>query len=76
MVTPVVCPRLFEFLTTLTVGAQRRNHTVSTAFETITKKTETVKARCPHAISNFGREVRQYWRRCVGCCVAKKMLRL
>ena len=36
------------------------------------------KARCPHAISNFsltvkdttevGKEVRQCWRRCAGCC--------
>ena len=38
MVTPAVCPRLFEFLTTLTFGAQRRHHIVSTAFETIAKK--------------------------------------
>ena len=34
-VTPAVCPRLFEMLTTLTFGALRRNHTVSTAFATI-----------------------------------------
>ena len=38
MVSPAVCPRLFEFLTTLTLGAQRRHHIVSTAFETIAKK--------------------------------------
>ena len=38
MVTPVVCPRLFEFLATLTFGALRKNHNVSTAFETIAKK--------------------------------------
>ena len=31
MVTLIACPRLFEFLTTLTFGAQRRNHIVSTA---------------------------------------------
>ena len=38
MVTPAVCPRLFEFLTTLTFGAQARHHNVSTAFETIAQK--------------------------------------
>ena len=31
-------PRLLKFLTTLTLGAQRRNHIVSTALETIAKK--------------------------------------
>ena len=42
---PPVCPRLLGFLTTLTFaarltfGAQRRNHRLSTAFETIAKKT-------------------------------------
>ena len=83
MVTPVVCPRLFEFHTTLTYGAQRRNHVVTTPLETIAKKTntETRKARCPRAISNLsrsvknttevGREVRQCWGRCAGCCVVK-----
>ena len=35
---PVVSPRLFEILTTRTFGALRRNHIVSTAFETIAKK--------------------------------------
>ena len=39
-VTPVVCQRLFEFLTTLTFRALGRNHIVSTAFETIAKKKE------------------------------------
>ena len=34
-VTPVVCPRLFEFLNTLTFGALRKNHIVSTAFEAV-----------------------------------------
>ena len=38
MVTPAVCPRLFESLTTLTFGAQRRNHTVSPAFDHRKKK--------------------------------------
>ena len=38
MVTPVVCPRLFGILTMLTFRALRRNHIVSTAFETIAKK--------------------------------------
>ena len=38
MVTPAVCPRLFEFLTTLTFGALRKNHIVSTTFEDIAKK--------------------------------------
>ena len=37
----------FEFLAMLTFGALRRNHSVSTAFETIEKN-----ARCPRAISN------------------------
>ena len=35
MVTPA---RLFEFLTTLTFGALRRNHMVSTVFETVVRK--------------------------------------
>ena len=71
-----VCQRLFEILTTLTFGAQRRNNIVSTALETVSKKTEMKKARCPRAISNLsrivksttevGREVRQCWCRCVG----------
>ena len=43
MFTPVVCPRMLEFLTTLTFGAQRRNHIVSTAIETIAKKKEKQK---------------------------------
>ena len=34
-VTPPVCPRLFEILTTLTFGAQRENRIVSTALETV-----------------------------------------
>ena len=38
MVTPAVCPRLCEIPTTLTVGAQRRNHIVSTAYETVARK--------------------------------------
>ena len=37
MVTPAVCPRMFEFLATLIVGAQRENHIVSTVFETMAK---------------------------------------
>ena len=37
---------------------------MTTAFETITKKTKTGKARCPHAISNLGKEVRQCWLLC------------
>ena len=44
MVTPVVRPRLFEILTSLTVGAPRRNPSASTAFETIATKTQTMKA--------------------------------
>ena len=55
MVSPAVCPRLFEFLTTLTFG-QRGDRTVSKAFETIDKKitnTETRKAPYPHATSNL-----------------------
>ena len=38
IVTPVVCPRLLEFLTTLTFGALHRSHLVSIASETIAKK--------------------------------------
>ena len=38
MVTPAVCPRLFEFLTTLTFRAMGRNHIGSTPHETIAKK--------------------------------------
>ena len=41
-VTPAVSPRLFEFFTTLTLEALRKNHIVATACETIAKKnTET-----------------------------------
>ena len=54
IVTPAVCPRLFEFLTTLTFGALRKNHTVSRALEVIEKahKTETKRTRRPRAVSN------------------------
>ena len=51
MVTPPVCPRLVENLTTLTFGALRRSHVVSTAFETVAKKAG--KARCPRAHQQF-----------------------
>ena len=37
-VTPVVCPRLIEFLTTLTFRARRRNHILSKALKTIASK--------------------------------------
>ena len=37
LVTPAVYPRVFEILTILTFGALRKNHIVSTAFETIAK---------------------------------------
>ena len=37
MVTPVVCPRLFEFPTALTFRAPSKHHIVSRAFETIGK---------------------------------------
>ena len=51
-----VCPRWFEMLTTLTFGALRKNHFVSTAFETIAKtnnaKDRNKKKRCPRAVSN------------------------
>ena len=53
MVTPAVYPRWFELLTTLTFRALGRNHIVSIAFETIAKKRETKKARCPREISNL-----------------------
>ena len=83
-VTPA---RLFAFLTTLTLEALRKNHMVSTAFEAIAR-TETNRLVVPRAISNLswivknttevGRELRQCWRRCVGCCgmTKKKVLRL
>ena len=38
MVTPAVCPRLFEYHTTLKFGALRKTRIVSTAFETIARK--------------------------------------
>ena len=38
MVNPVVYPRVFEILTTLTFGALRKNHNVSPTFEDISKK--------------------------------------
>ena len=44
--TPALSPRLFEFLTTLTCGARRRSHVVSTAVETVAKKkTQTQRKR-------------------------------
>ena len=55
IVTPAVCPRLFEFLTTWTFGALRKNHIVSRAHEVIenkTHKTETKKTSRPRAVSN------------------------
>ena len=42
-------PVLNFFLTTLTFGALRRNHSVSTTFK---KKKQKKDARCPRAISN------------------------
>ena len=37
MVTPVVYPRVFEFVPSLTTGTLRKNHIVSTTFGAITK---------------------------------------
>ena len=37
-VTPAMCPRMFEILTTLTFRVLGRNRIVSTAIETIEKK--------------------------------------
>ena len=53
-VTAAACPRLFEILTMLTFGAQRKNHTVSTALEAIkkTRETERKKTSRPRAVSN------------------------
>ena len=56
LVTPAVYPLVFEILTTLTCGALgKKNHIVSTEFETIAK-TKNVKKerkkRCPRAVSN------------------------
>ena len=71
VVTPAVCPRLFEVLTTLTLGALRNNHTVSTAFENIVQKKKKKQGRLVvhvppaffHDLSKntteIGREVRQ-----------------
>ena len=82
-VTPAVCPRLFEILTTLTFRALGKTSHCVKPVDPIDKKkkTETGKARCPQAISNVswivkntnevGRQVRQCWRRCVGCCGEK-----
>ena len=56
IVTPVVCPRLFEILTTLTLGALRRNHIVSTALETIAKKKEGLVC-----MKSERKCVRMYW---------------
>ena len=47
-----VCPRVFEILTTLTFGALRGNHIVSTAFETVERNTEAKKVRRPRVVSN------------------------
>ena len=54
VVTPAVCPRLFEFLTTLTFGAQRRNHIASTPSVAIAKKQK--KSHCVHSICDHRRE--------------------
>ena len=65
------CPRLFEFLTTLTFGAQNRNHIVPTALETIAKKEGSLSTCGKQCITNcqetteFGRE----------CCVVKRMFK-
>ena len=55
MATTTVYSRLFEFLTTSTIRALRRNHIVSTVFETIAKNTrkntenkESSLSRCDH----------------------------
>ena len=83
-----LCPCFFEFLTTLTFGALRRNHFVSTALEPTSKKKQRqgrLRVDMRPAIyyefvkntTEVGREVRQRWRRCIGCCVVKTtMLRL
>ena len=57
MVTPPVCPRLLEFLNTLTFGAQRRNIIVSTAFETIAKKTQRQRRLVVHMRSAIYHEL-------------------
>ena len=40
IVTPLLCPRLYEFLTTLTCGALRKTHILSTAFDVEKKKAQ------------------------------------
>ena len=46
------CMRCNWRRTTLTFGTLRKNHIVSTAFETIAKKKQNNKKRCPRAVSN------------------------
>ena len=86
MVTRAVRPRMFGFFTTLSSGALRRNRSVPTALETTAKITQGqgrfvihMRSAISHAWSGtqpkLEREVRQCWRRCVGCCVVKKKKR-
>ena len=75
IVTPVVCPRLFEIITTLTSRALRRNHIVPSASVATKKKRTRQRQRkpivyvrsamyheSPNAQPKLGRE----------CCVEKK----
>ena len=49
IVTPAVCPRLFEILTRLTFGAQRRKHCVNSIWDRRKKKNRDKEARRPRA---------------------------
>ena len=60
VVPPAVCPRLFEFFTVLTFGAQRRNHIESAAFETITKKRDRE--------GSLSTSDQQFVMKCLGVC--------
>ena len=57
MVTPAVCPRLFEFLTTLTFGAQRDITLCQQHLRPSPKQKEQGKARFPHTINKKKHEL-------------------
>ena len=64
VVTLLPCvPRLFEILTTLTFGSQRRNHIVSAAFETIAKNKEGSLSMCDQQFIMNCQEHNRSWKR-------------
>ena len=66
-----VCPRLFEILTTLTLGALRKIHIVSSTVEDITKnhKKKTMKPSRPRVVSNVSCSVKNTTEVRKGRCV-------